>query len=71
MDCYKAGWMNNMSVKDTYEQVYHLRRLLSRASRVGDREGVRVYARMIQGYIINEPKIAFAALAAHVSAKVA
>jgi hypothetical protein len=67
MDYFKAGWINNMSVKDTYELVYHLRRAMSRAGRGGDRRAQAVYARMIQSYIINEPKIAYAALATHVN----
>jgi len=66
MESYiKAGWHNNMSAHATYNQIYHLRRLLSKASRDGDRRAMRVYARMIYVYSVNQPDITFAALKSH------
>jgi len=61
----KAGWQNNMNAKDTFEHIYHLRRLLSYASRQNDRKLMRVAARLIYVWSVNEPNITFAALKSH------
>jgi len=67
MNSLKSGWINNMNAKDTFDQIYHLRRTMSYAGRIGDRGLQKVCARMLQGYIINQPAIAYAALSAHVA----
>jgi len=62
----KAGYINNMSAKGTYDQIYHLRRLLSRASKEGDSRARKVYSRMLVYYLINEPELTHAALRSHI-----
>jgi len=66
MEYIKAGWMNNMSARGTFAYIYHLRRLLSYADRVGDRKLMVVVARLIYIWAVNEPNITCAAVKCYV-----
>jgi len=63
MKYMSAGWVNNMSSKNTYRWICHLVRLYKRAWRSGSESERKGYTRMVVSWLINEPEITIAALA--------
>jgi len=66
MKYMRAGWVNNMDSKATYQWVCHLVRLYKRAwsSFPVDVSARDAYTRMLISWMINEPEITIAALSA-------
>jgi len=79
MKYMRAGWVNNMSAKETYRWICHLVRLYNKAweSYPNDvpmpcapdqygfsASGRETYTRMLLGWLINSPEITIAALSA-------
>jgi len=65
----RAGWINNMSARGTYETIYHLLRWADYALSSHDKRQFTVAIRMIQSYVINEPTIARKALETYKNAR--
>jgi len=65
MKYMRAGWINNMSNKETYRWICHLVRLYKKSWLPnGDVRARETYTRMLISWLINEPIITIAALGA-------
>lgn len=53
----RAGWINNMNARDTYEHIYHLRRLLYWALETDDMKLADAACSMLQSWWVNEEVI--------------